>query len=62
MTTPYSKNICLSDLFVYDTLDSHISPSSCMSIKTGLFFFLIFCFIIIPISVIIIPISGIIDH
>ena len=47
MTTSY--------LFAYYTLDSQVSLSSCMSIKTGLFFFLTFCCIITPIS-------GIIDH
>ena len=46
MTTSY--------LFAYYTLDSQVSLSSCMSIKTGLFFFLTFCCIITPIS-------GIID-
>ena len=53
MTTSYSKNLHLSKLFVYYTLDSQLS--SCMSIKTGLLFFLTFCCIIIPIF-------GIIDH
>ena len=47
MTTSY--------LFAYCTLDSQVSLSSCMSIKTGLFFFLIFCCIMTPIS-------GIVDH
>ena len=47
MTTPY--------LFAYYTLDSQVSLSSSMSIKTGLFFFLSFCCIITPIS-------GIINH
>ena len=47
MTTSY--------LFAYYTLDSQVSLSSCMSIKTGLFFFLSFCCIITPIS-------GIINH
>ena len=42
MTTPY--------LFAYYTLDSQVSLSSSMSIKTGLFFFLTFCCIITPIS------------
>ena len=42
MTTSY--------LFAYYTLDSQVSLSSCMSIKTGLFFFLTFCCIITPIS------------
>ena len=40
MTTTYSKNIHLSSLFVYSTLDSEVSLSSCMSIKTGLSLFL----------------------
>ena len=44
-----------SYLFAYYTLDSQVSFSSCMSIKTDLFFFLTFCFISTPIS-------GIIDH
>ena len=44
-----------SYLFAYYTLDSQVSLSSCMSINTGLFFFLTFCRIITPIS-------GIIDH
>ena len=39
MITPYSKNINLSSLFVYYTLDSQVSLSSYMSIKTGLFSF-----------------------
>ena len=39
-----------SYLFAYYTLDSQVSLSSCMSIKTGLFFFLTFCYIINPIS------------
>ena len=47
MTTSY--------LFAYYTLDSQVSLSSYISIKTGLFFFLIFCCINTPIS-------GIIDH
>ena len=47
MTTSY--------MFAYYTLDSQISHSSCMSIKTNLFFFLTLCCIITPIS-------GIIDH
>ena len=55
MTMSYSQNIHPSNLFVYYTLDSQFSLSSYMSIKTGLFFFLTFCCIIIPIS-------GIIDH
>ena len=42
MTTSY--------LLVYYTLDSQVSLSSCMSIKTGGFFFLAFCYIITPIS------------
>ena len=42
-------------LFAYYTLDSQVSLSSWMSIKTGLFFFLTFFCIITPIS-------GIIDH
>ena len=42
MTTSY--------LFAYYTLDSQVSLSSCMSIETGLFFFLTFCNIISPIS------------
>ena len=42
-------------MFTYYTLDSQVSLSSCMGIKTGLFFFLtFFCTIA--------PISGIIDH
>ena len=45
MSTSYSKNMHLSNLFVY----------SCMSIKTGLLFFLTF-------RCIIFPIFGIIDH
>ena len=53
MTTSYSKNIHLSNLFVYYTLDNQVLLSSCMIIKTGLFFFQTFCCIIIPISVII---------
>ena len=53
MPTPYSKNMYLSNLFVYDTLDSQLS--SCMSIKRGIFFFPTFCCIITPIS-------GIIDR
>ena len=40
MTTSY--------LFAYYTLDSQVSLSSYMSIKTGLFFFLTFCCIIFP--------------
>ena len=55
MTTSYSKNMHLSNLFVYYALDSQVSLSSYMSIKTVLFFFLTFCCIIILIS-------GIIDH
>ena len=55
MTTSYSKNIHLSNLFIYFTLDSQVSRSSHTSIKTDLFFFLIFCCISIPIS-------GIIGH
>ena len=39
MTTSYSKNIHLSNLFVYYTLDSQALLSSSMSIKTGLFSF-----------------------
>ena len=50
MSTSYSKNMHLSNLFVYYTLDSQVLLSYCMSIKTGLFFFLTFCCIIIPIS------------
>ena len=42
MTTSY--------LFAYYTLDSQVSLSSSMSIKTCLFFFLTFCCIITPIS------------
>ena len=42
MTTSY--------LFAYYTLDSQVSLSPCISIKTGLFFFLTFCYIITPIS------------
>ena len=38
-----------SYLFAYYTLDSQASLSSSMSIKTGLFFFLTFCCMIIPI-------------
>ena len=53
MTTSYSKNIHLSNLFAYTEQLSFFS--SCMSIKTGLFFFLTFCCIITVIS-------GIIDH
>ena len=41
MTTSY--------LFAYYTLDSQVSLSSSMSIKTGLFFFLTFFSIITPI-------------
>ena len=55
MTTSYSKNMHLSNMFVYYTLASEVSLSSCTSIKTALFFFLICCCIIIPIS-------DIIDH
>ena len=54
MTTSYSENIRLSNVFVYHTLDSQVSLSSCMSIKAGLFLFVTFCSII--------PIFGIIDH
>ena len=39
-----------SYLFAYYTLDSQVSLSSSMNIKTGLFFFLTFCCIITPIS------------
>ena len=53
MATSYSKNIHLSNLFIYYTLASQLS--SCMSIKTGLLFFLTFYCIIIPIF-------GITDH
>ena len=53
MATSYFKNIHLSNLFIYYTLDSQLS--SFMSIKTGLLFFMIF-------RCIIIPIFGIIDH
>ena len=42
MTTSY--------LFAYYILDSQVSLFSSMSIKTGLFFILTFCFIITPIS------------
>ena len=42
MTTSY--------LFAYDTLDSQISLSFNMSIKTSVLFFLTFCCIITPIS------------
>ena len=38
MTTSYYKNIHLSNFFVYYSLDNQVSLSSCMSIKTGLFF------------------------
>ena len=55
MITSYSKNIHLSNLFAYYTLDIQVSYSSCVNIKTGLFFFLTFYCIIIPIS-------GNIDH
>ena len=55
MTTSYSKNIHLLNVFVYYILDSQVLLSSYLSIKTGLFFFLTFCCIIIPIS-------GVIDH
>ena len=41
MTTRY--------LFAYYTLDSQVSLSPSMSMKTGLFFFLTFCYIITPI-------------
>ena len=44
-----------SYLLAYYTLGSQVSLSFCYSIKTDLFFFLIF-------SCIISPISGIIDH
>ena len=54
MITSYSKNIHLSSLFIYYTLDSQVSLSSCMGIKTDLLFFLTFCCIIIPISGIIV--------
>ena len=39
-----------SHLFAYYTLDIQVSLSSSMIIKTGLFFFLSFCWIITPIS------------
>ena len=39
-----------SYLFAYYTLDSQVSLSSSMSIKTGPFFILTFCCIITPIS------------
>ena len=55
MTTSYPKEINVSNLFVYYTLDTQVSLSSCMCIKTVLFFFQTFCIIIILIS-------GIIDH
>ena len=42
MTTSY--------LFAYYTLDNQVALFSSMGIKTGLFFFLTFCFIITPIS------------
>ena len=42
MTTSY--------LFAYYILDSQVSLSTCMSIKTGLFYFLTFFCIITPIS------------
>ena len=48
--TPF-KSVCL----LYCLLHNQVSLSSYMSIETGLFFFLTFCCIIIPIS-------GIIDH
>ena len=48
--TPF-KSVCL----LYCLLHNQVSLSSYMSIKTGLFFFLTFWCIIIPIS-------GIIDH
>ena len=54
MITSYSKNIHLSNLFIYYTLDSQVSLSSCMAIKTDLLFFLTFCCMIIPISGIIV--------
>ena len=47
MTTSY--------LFAYYILDSQVSLSFSMNIKTGVFFFLTFCCIITPIS-------GIINH
>ena len=47
MTTSY--------LFAYYTLDSQVSLSTCMIIKTGLLLFLTFCCIISQIS-------GVIDH
>ena len=50
MTTSYSKNIRLSNLFIYYTLDSQVSLSSCIIIKADLFSFLTFCSIIISIS------------
>ena len=43
MTTSY--------LFAYYIMDSQVSLSSCMRIKTGLLFFLTFCCIITPILV-----------
>ena len=39
-----------SYLLAYYTLESQVSLSSCMSIKTGLLFVLTFCCIITPIS------------
>ena len=39
-----------SYLFAYYTSDSEVSLSFSTSIKTGLFFFLAFCWIITPIS------------
>ena len=38
MTTSYSKNMHLSNMFVYYTLASEVSLSSCTSVKTALFF------------------------
>ena len=37
--TSYSKNIHFSNFFVYYILNNQVSLSSCMSIKTGIFFF-----------------------
>ena len=56
MSTSYSKNIYLSNLFVCYTLNSIALLSSCLRIKTGLFFSLTFCCTIIPISGIIITV------
>ena len=55
MATSCCMNIHLPNLFVYYTLDSQVFLSSYMSINADLFFILIFCCIIIPMS-------GIIDN